>query len=149
MSTTGATTLGDSSVDVITVTGTATFAQNTTFASTGFLRVSLGTTAQRPGAPTNGMVRYNTSTNRFEGYENSGWKNSTPTVQRARLTPTAAQTVFTVPAYVIGSNTLQIFVNGILFEAGAGQDYTETSATSVTLAVGLTTADILTYILIA
>jgi hypothetical protein len=33
------------------------------------------TTANRPTTPLNGMVRYNSSTNKFEGYENSAWIN--------------------------------------------------------------------------
>jgi hypothetical protein len=42
------------------------------FNSTGAVTVPRGTTAQRPSVPTNGMVRYNTDTARFEGYVN-GW----------------------------------------------------------------------------
>ena len=42
------------------------------FNSTGAVTVPRGTTAQRPAVPTNGMVRYNTSTAHFEGYAN-GW----------------------------------------------------------------------------
>lgn len=42
------------------------------FNSTGAITVPRGTTAQRPSVPTNGMVRYNTTTAHFEGYVN-GW----------------------------------------------------------------------------
>ena len=42
------------------------------FNSTGAVTVPNGTTAQRPAVPTNGMIRYNTDTARFEGYVN-GW----------------------------------------------------------------------------
>jgi len=34
-----------------------------------------GTTAQRPSSPVNGMVRYNSDTNRNEFYENGVWEN--------------------------------------------------------------------------
>ena len=37
--------------------------------------VPLGTTAQRPASSTNGQLRYNTTNNEFEVYENSEWKN--------------------------------------------------------------------------
>lgn len=46
--------------------------QNANFVSTGAIIVPRGTTAQRPAVPINGMVRYNTTTARFEGYVN-GW----------------------------------------------------------------------------
>ena len=40
---------------------------------TGAIDVAAGTTAQRPGSPNTGMFRYNSTTNQFEGYTNSGW----------------------------------------------------------------------------
>jgi hypothetical protein len=35
---------------------------------TGSITVAKGTTAQQPGTPVTGMLRYNTTTNQFEGY---------------------------------------------------------------------------------
>jgi hypothetical protein len=49
--------------------------QNVTLNSTGSLTVPAGTTAQRPASPVNGMVRYNSTTNRLEGYVNGVWVN--------------------------------------------------------------------------
>lgn len=43
--------------------------------ATGFFSVPSGTTAQRPASPVNGMLRYNTTTLRFEFYANGGWRN--------------------------------------------------------------------------
>jgi len=45
----------------------------TTFASTGALTLPAGTTAQRPVSPVNGMLRYNTTLSKVEGYANSAW----------------------------------------------------------------------------
>lgn len=35
--------------------------------------VPQGTTAERPGSPANGYIRYNTTINAFEGYVNNAW----------------------------------------------------------------------------
>lgn len=43
------------------------------FTSTGAIKVSAGTTAQRPTG-VNGMIRYNSNTSRLEGYVNSAWR---------------------------------------------------------------------------
>ena len=43
---------------------------------TGAVQVTSGTTAQRPTA-VNGMIRYNSTTSSFEGYENGAWKQFT------------------------------------------------------------------------
>ncbi len=40
---------------------------------TDALSLPSGTTAQRPGAAANGMIRYNASTNKFEAYEAGSW----------------------------------------------------------------------------
>lgn len=49
----------------------------TDFAQVTTLKVTLGTTAQRPSTPAVGMLRYNTTTNEFEGYSGSSpsWKS--------------------------------------------------------------------------
>jgi hypothetical protein len=41
-----------------------------TFSGTGQVKLPAGTTAQRSGSPTDGMVRYNNDLNSFEGYGN-------------------------------------------------------------------------------
>ena len=40
---------------------------------TGAIDVPTGTTAQRPGSPTTGLFRYNSTEGEFEGYTASGW----------------------------------------------------------------------------
>lgn len=49
-------------------TGTATFAGNVELTGTGVLDLPVGTTAQRPGSPNSGMIRYNSTLGQFEGY---------------------------------------------------------------------------------
>ena len=54
-----------------TFTGTATFAGNILMSGTGTLDLPVGTTAQRPSSPDNGMIRYNSTLSRYEGYSGS------------------------------------------------------------------------------
>jgi len=46
---------------------------NVDFTSTGYILIPSGTTAQRPVSPVVGEMRYNTTTNQFEGYANGTW----------------------------------------------------------------------------
>lgn len=45
-----------------------------TFSGTSAITVPVGTTAERPVTPTNGMIRYNTSLNQLEGYVAGAWQ---------------------------------------------------------------------------
>lgn len=54
-------------------TGDATFTGNVLLSGTGYLDLPAGTTAQRPGSPSSGMIRFNSSTTSFEGYNGSAW----------------------------------------------------------------------------
>jgi hypothetical protein len=68
---------------------TVSTSQNATLNSTGAVTLPIGTTAQRPATPANGMTRINTTTNTLEVYStvNSSWNtvstftNATPTVE--------------------------------------------------------------------
>lgn len=57
----------------LAITGALTATADSTFSSTGSLTISKGTTAQRPGSPASGMLRFNTTTSEFEGYNGSTW----------------------------------------------------------------------------
>jgi hypothetical protein len=63
----------DSSWGTVAVTPTSVSDQDNT--STGFFDLPSGTTAQRPASPNNGMARYNTTTTKFEFYQNGEWLN--------------------------------------------------------------------------
>jgi len=43
--------------------------------STNTMLVPKGTTAERPASPTDGHIRYNTTTNQLEAYQNTAWRN--------------------------------------------------------------------------
>jgi len=71
----GNTTLGNASGDTITANaGTLNIPNNLVFNSTGSVTLPNGTTGQQPVPPTVGMIRYNSSTDSFEGYTTAkGW----------------------------------------------------------------------------
>jgi hypothetical protein len=46
-----------------------TILKNTVIDDTGYLQLPKGTTETRPGSPTNGMIRYNTTLNQYEWYD--------------------------------------------------------------------------------
>lgn len=51
------------------LSGTLLVAGDTTFSGTGQIKLPNGTTAQRSSSPVYGMLRYNSTTNQFEGYD--------------------------------------------------------------------------------
>jgi hypothetical protein len=72
---TGNTILGDAVGDTITSNaGTLTIPNNLVFNGTGSVTLPNGTTGQQPVTPTAGMIRYNSTTDSFEGYTTTfGW----------------------------------------------------------------------------
>jgi hypothetical protein len=55
--------------------GTASPATTLHVSATDSLRLPSGTTAQRPGSPANGDIRYNSDDTTIEGYANGAWAN--------------------------------------------------------------------------
>ncbi len=50
-----------------------TVSGNISMTGTGAIDIAAGTTAQRPGSPSSGMLRFNTTSGEFEGYDGSSW----------------------------------------------------------------------------
>ena len=65
-------TLASTNLGLASLAG-ATFTGDVVLSSTGSLSLPPGTTAQRPGSPSNGMIRYNTTLSQFEGYKAGAW----------------------------------------------------------------------------
>lgn len=63
----GNTSQANASVLNLTTAGTVTFT------GTGAVTLPVGTTAQEPGTPSTGMIRFNTSLTQFEGYNGTIW----------------------------------------------------------------------------
>lgn len=55
------------------ISGNFSVTGDVTFSGTTATKVQTGTTAQRPGTPTQGMFRFNSSTGGFEGYNGAAW----------------------------------------------------------------------------
>lgn len=68
-----------------------------TFTLTSAIKVATGTTAERPATPSNGMMRYNTTSGRFEFYENGSWVS---------YSTTSGSTSITLTGDVTGSGTV-------------------------------------------
>jgi hypothetical protein len=60
------------STDVLALTG-GTLTGDLLINSTGRLRIPVGTTAQRPGTPNKGDLRFNDTALEFEGYNGTAW----------------------------------------------------------------------------
>jgi hypothetical protein len=88
-----------------------------------------------------GAVYWDTVSNQMFSWDGSLWKPTflTGNAVRALVVATAAQTVVSVPTYLPGANTLQVFVNGVKVLVTA--DYAETSQNSITFVSGLTLGD--------
>jgi hypothetical protein len=91
----------------------ATFAQDSAFNSTGAVKMSSGTTAQRP-TPNTGMLRYNSSTTAFEGFatSNGATVSSMTFVTTTATVVTATDHGLTNLSYVIVTGATPAAYNG-------------------------------------
>jgi hypothetical protein len=62
-----------SSLTSVGILSGLTVSGNISMTGTGVLDIPVGTTGERPGSPSTGMFRYNSTLNQFEGYKNTGW----------------------------------------------------------------------------
>lgn len=87
-----------------------------TLTGLGAMKLNSGTTAERP-TPSNGMIRYNTSTSLFEGYKGGAWQ-SIGTVTSVDATVPAFLAVTGNP--VTTSGTLAVAYSGTALPAANG-----------------------------
>jgi hypothetical protein len=84
----------------------ATFAQDSSFNSTGAVKISAGTTGQRPATPQAAMFRYNSSNSSFEGFSTEAGQNVT-----SMTYSTTTATVITDAVHGL-SNTSYVIMSG-------------------------------------
>jgi hypothetical protein len=118
------------------------------FAGVGQTKIPSGTTAQRAASPEDGMIRYNTDLQQYEGYKNGAWSifgnGAGGTLFSDTVTATQGQTVINMPTgYVLGGDNLSVYVNGS--RQIYNVNYTETTTTSFTFINGLNDGDLVNY----
>ena len=106
-------------------------ADDLVLSGTGALRMPDGTTGQRPGSPTAGMFRYNTTDTKFEGYTDSWGEiggGGTNTFTRDAFTGDGSDTTFTLSQSISDENNLIVFIEGVFQD----QDAYSVSGTTLT-----------------
>lgn len=88
-----------------------------------------------------GAVYWDTVSSQMFTWSGSAWVPTflTGNSVRSVVTATGGQTVVTVPTYVVGANTLSVYLNGL--KVIAGVDYAETNQNTITFLSGLTLGD--------
>jgi hypothetical protein len=104
----------------VAVTGALTATLDSTFSSTGALIISKGTTGQRPTAAS-GMLRFNTTTTEFEGYNGTAWAS----VGGAALTNDTTTASFEYPLFAAATTgtALTIYTSNakLLYKPSTGE----------------------------
>ena len=107
--------------------------------TTGFV-IPLGNTAQRPGTPESGTLRYNSSTEELEIYDGSSWNglsDSTASITSEVFSGNGVANVFTLSSSAT-TNTVFVSINGTLQQPTT--TYT-VSGTTLTFAEAPATGD--------
>jgi len=132
----------------LAITGALTATTDSTFSSTGALLISKGTTGQRPSAAS-GMLRFNTTTTEFEGYNGTAWasvggsaiSNDTSTATDLypaflNATTGTALNIYTGNAYLLYKPSTGEFKARVPVASNGIVVNSQTVATSYTIAAG-------------
>jgi len=132
---------------VLSTTG-FTASSDSTFTSTGALSISKGTTGQRP-TPASGMLRFNTTTTEFEGYNGTAWasvggaalSNDTSTATNvfplfANATSGTASTLFTSNAKLLYKPSTGELSSSVVNASNGIYVNSQSIAVSYTIAAG-------------
>jgi len=109
--------------------------------NTDAIRVPNGATADRPSGILPGMIRYNTTTNEFEGYSGTlnvsgSWGSlggGVPTITKQLFQVTASTPTFTLNVNPQNANYVNIFIDGVYQNSNTYTVTTTSGTTTVTL----------------
>jgi len=97
-------------------TGNITGAGNITLNGTGSAKVPSGTTAQRDSSPVDGMFRYNSTTDEFEGYSDGSWGSiggGSSNLNIDTMTGDGSDTTLTLSIDPTVENNTQVYIDGV------------------------------------
>tara|TARA_R110000868_G_scaffold90895_1_gene251871 strand:- start:1625 stop:3811 length:2187 start_codon:yes stop_codon:yes gene_type:complete len=102
---------------------TISLADNPILGGTASLTLPIGATGSRPAVPVNGMIRYNSTTARFEGYQNGAWVtlgsgDGTISVVTGTSDQITVVNGTTAPVISLASNPIVPGTGSIAFPAG-------------------------------
>lgn len=100
-------------------TGTTTFSGSINMSGTGYLDIPAGTTAQRPGSPNSGMIRFNTSLSQYEGYNGTAWASIGGGATGGGSDAVFVETSNTITTnYTLGTNKNAVTAGPVTINAG-------------------------------
>jgi len=123
----GSTNLGLAPAASPSFSGTATFSGSVELTGTGYIDLPAGTTAQRPGTPNSGMVRFNSTLGQFEGHNGTAWGQL-----GGGATGGGSDTIF----YLNGQTVTQNYTVGATSNAMSAGPITINSGVTVTVESG-------------
>ena len=124
---------------------------NLTLSGTGSVKVPSGTTAQRDGSPANGMFRYNSTNEQFEGYQSGAWGaigggGGSNTFTADTFTGNGSTTAYALSQVVNSEDNLLVFIAGVFQQQSAYSIATASGATTLTFATApANTREIIVY----
>jgi hypothetical protein len=99
---------------------------NTSFPNVSFeinasdaIKIPSGSQSSRPGIPANGMLRYSTTDNQFEGYANGAWGaiagsgGGSSDIERNTFSGDGTTTQFTVSSIITDEVNTQVYIDGV------------------------------------
>ncbi|MBU6407849.1 MAG: hypothetical protein KGS44_12050, partial [Alphaproteobacteria bacterium] len=109
--------------------------------------VSSTASTQLPTPQSGALLGWNGGATEIVNYNATTIVGSTAYRYIHRVVATAGQTAFTLPIpYVLNASAIEVFVNGLRLEQGAGLDWVETNTTTVTFNSGLASGDLVTFV---